>query len=148
MAKSTAAITNADITVTHGSGNVFTDLGFEDAEELQLKAVLTYHIYTRMKALGLTQKQACERLGIRQPDVSKLMHCMYTGFSSDRLLAFLVALDLDIDIILRPREHHIAAPHLRVHLRQPRAPRVPGAHSVGRRRSAGKKRQAANTTGA
>jgi len=116
MAKSTAAITNEDLTVTHGSGNVFADLGFDEAEaeELQVKALLTYHIYNRIKALGLTQKEAVARLGISQPDVSRLMHCKHTGFSSDRLLAFLVALDLDVDIVLRPREHHSAAPHLRI----------------------------------
>jgi predicted XRE-type DNA-binding protein len=123
VAKSAATMTNDDITITPGSGNVFADLGFDDAEELQVKAVLTYHIYNRIKALGLTQKQAAERLGIRQPDVSKLMHCKYTGFSSDRLLAFLIALDLDIDIVLRPRDHYSASPHLRVHLRQPRGSR-------------------------
>ena len=145
MAKSSAAITNEDLTVTHGSSNVFADLGFDDAEELQVKSILTYHIYRRIKALGLTQKQAGERLGISQPDVSKLMHCKYTGFSSDRLLGFLVALDLDIYIVLRPREHYTGAPHLRVHLRQPRAPRMPrlprapGLRPAGRRRSAEKK---------
>jgi predicted XRE-type DNA-binding protein len=145
MAKSAATLTNEDLTVTHGSGNVFTDLGFEDAEELQVKAVLTYHISSRIQALGLTQKHAAARLGLSQPDVSKLMHCKYTGFSSDRLLAFLVALDLDIDIVLRPRAHHAPASHLRVHLRQPRGPRlprvprVPGARTAERRRATAKK---------
>ena len=127
MAKSAATITNEDLTVTRGSGNVFADLGFDNAEELQVKAVLTYQVYNRIKALGLTQKQAAARLGISQPDVSKLMHCKHTGFSSDRLLAFLVALDLDIDIVLRPRDQHRVAPHLRVHFRQPRKPRLPRA---------------------
>jgi predicted XRE-type DNA-binding protein len=144
MAKSTAAVTNEDLTVTHGSGNVFADLGFEDAEDLQVKAVLTYHIYNRIKALGLTQKQAGARLGLRQPDVSKLMHCKHTGFSSDRLLAFLVALDLDIDIVLRPRDHHVVTPHFRVHLRQPRKPRLPRikeTRSAGRRRALAKERE-------
>ena len=63
---------------------------------LQVKAVLTYHIYNRIKALELL-KEAVARLGLSQPDVSRLMHCKHTGFSSDRLLAFLVALDLDVD---------------------------------------------------
>ncbi len=146
MAKSSAAITNEDLTITHGSGNVFADLGFEDAEELQVKAVLTYHIYNRITALGLTQKQAGERLGLRQPDVSKLMHCKHTGFSSDRLLAFLVALDLDIDIVLRPRDHHVVTPHFRVYLRQPRKPRLPRIKETRpavRRGSPGKKREGA-----
>ena len=33
MAKSRKTITNEEVSVTHGSGNVFADLGFADAEE-------------------------------------------------------------------------------------------------------------------
>ena len=116
MAKHTAAITTDDRTITHGSGNVFADLGFDaaEAEELQVKALLTYHISNRLKALGLTQKEAVARLGISQPDVSRLLRCRHTGFSSDRLLGFLVALDLDVDIVVRPCDHHQGTSHLRV----------------------------------
>jgi len=103
MAKSRKTIANEEISVSHGSGNVFADLGFEDAEELQVKAGLTHQIYNRIKALGLTQTQAGARLGIGQPDVSKLMNGRYTGFSTDRLIALLNALDVDVDIVVRPR---------------------------------------------
>jgi len=44
MAKSRKTITNEEVSVTHGSGNVFADLGFADAEELQVKAGLTHQI--------------------------------------------------------------------------------------------------------
>jgi predicted XRE-type DNA-binding protein len=128
MAKSTAPIMNEDLTVTHGSGNVFADLGFDDAEELQVKAGLTHHIASRIKALGLTQVQAGDRLGISQPDVSKLMHGRYTGFSTDRLLALLTTLDLDIDIVLRPCHDHGKAHRVRVRMMQPRRLR----HAVSR----------------
>jgi predicted XRE-type DNA-binding protein len=123
MAKSTAPITSEDITVTHGSGNVFADLGFDDAEELQVKAGLTHHIASRIKALGLTQAQAGDRLGISQPDVSKLMRGRYTGFSTDRLLALLTTLDLDIDIVLRPCHDHAESHRVRVRMMRPRRPR-------------------------
>ena len=105
MAQSRKTVMHDDIPVTRGKGNVFADLGFDEveAEELQVKAELTRQIYNRIKALGLTQKQAGTRLGIGQPDVSKLMNSRYTGFSTDRLLALLNALDVDVDIVLRPR---------------------------------------------
>ena len=93
----------ADIPVTRGSGNVFADLGFQDAEELQVKAALTRQIANRIKAFGLTQVQAATRLGISQPDVSKLMRCRYTGYSADRLIAILNALAVDVEIVIRPR---------------------------------------------
>jgi predicted XRE-type DNA-binding protein len=148
MDRSRETVTTDAIPVTRGSGNIFVDLGFDEAEaeELQVKAGLTYQIYNRIKALGLTQKQAAARLGISQPDVSKLMHCKYTGFSTDRLLAFLTALDLDIDIILRPCNDHVASHRVQVHFRQPRKPRLPRVPGV--RRGVSKRALAKKRTGA
>ena len=92
--------------VTRGSGNVFTDLGFKpgEAADLQIKAELARQIYNRIKALGLTQVNAAARLGISQPDVSKLMNARFTGYSTDRLISLLNALEVDVDIVLRPRK--------------------------------------------
>jgi predicted XRE-type DNA-binding protein len=47
--------------------------------------------------------EAATRLGLKQPDVSKLMQGRFTGFSTDRLLALITALEVDVEIILRPR---------------------------------------------
>ena len=91
------------IKVELGSGKVFADLGFADAEELQVNAGLTHQSSNRIQALGITQVQAGERLGIGQPDVSKLMNGRYTGYSTDRLIALLNALNVDVDIVVRPR---------------------------------------------
>jgi len=97
--------------VTRGSGNVFTDLGFkpEQAAELQIKAELVRHIYNRIRGMGLTQVQAAARLGVSQPDVSKLINARFTGYSTDRLIALLSALEVDVDIVVRPRKQ--GGPH-------------------------------------
>jgi predicted XRE-type DNA-binding protein len=94
--------------VIRGSGNVFADFGFkpEEAAELQIKAELARQIYHRIKALGLTQVEAAGRLGLSQPDVSKLMNARYSGYSTDRLIAVLNALEVDVDIVVRPRKRH------------------------------------------
>jgi predicted XRE-type DNA-binding protein len=89
-------------TIIEGVGNVFDDLSMPDAAAELVKAQLTFQIAKRIKALGLTQTTAAARLGISQPDVSRLMKRRPTGFSTDRLLALLTALDIDIDIVLRP----------------------------------------------
>lgn len=86
-----------------GSGNVFADLGFKNAATLQVKADLTRQIFIRLKKLKLTQSLAAKRLGIKQPDVSKLMAGQFTGFSIDRLLGLLTKLDTDISIVLHAR---------------------------------------------
>jgi predicted XRE-type DNA-binding protein len=88
--------------ITEGSGNVFADIGMPDAAAELVKAQLTFQIAKRIKALGLSQTGAAARLGISQPDVSRLMNRRPTGFSTDRLLALLTRLDIKVDIVLRP----------------------------------------------
>ncbi len=87
----------------HGSGNVFADLGLPNAEDLSLQAELTRRVYLRIKEMGLTQVQAAKRLGLKQPDVSRLMGGRHTGFSAERLFRALTALDEDIEIIVRKK---------------------------------------------
>ena len=53
--------------------NVFADLGFPNPEQELLKAQLTLQIYNIIKARELTQAQAGQILGIKQPHVSTLM---------------------------------------------------------------------------
>jgi predicted XRE-type DNA-binding protein len=89
--------------VIEGSGNVFADLGLPDAKELHLKAELVRQLSGRIQALALTQAEAGRRLGLKQPDVSKLVRGRHTGFSTDRLLALLNALAVDVEIVLHPK---------------------------------------------
>lgn len=85
-----------------GSGNVFKDLGVPNAEEHLIKAQLVYKIDKLMKARGLKQNEAAELFGVRQPDVSKMLHGEFRQFSVERLLRFLVALDQDVEIVVKP----------------------------------------------
>ena len=85
------------------SGNVFADLGFEDAEELLAKAKLVHAIAEAMEATGVTQTEMARMIGIDQSKVSKLLRGITDGFSSDRLLRILNRLDQDIEITIRPR---------------------------------------------
>src|SRR2546425_4991232 len=91
------------IPVVEGSGNVFADLGLRDAEDLRLKAELARQIGNRIKMLGLTQVEAAGRLALKQPDVSRLVNGRHTGFSVHRLIALLNRLEVDVEIVIRPR---------------------------------------------
>jgi predicted XRE-type DNA-binding protein len=93
---------NKGLEVEEGSGNVFRDLGFPNAAREQLKADLTLQIYRLIKARDLTQAEAGEILGIRQPHVSALMRGHSGAFSVERLMQFLTALGQDVEITLRP----------------------------------------------
>ena len=92
---------NAKIRVKEGGGNIFTDLGFANPEREELKARLTLQIYRLIKGRGLTQAQAGEVLGIKQPHVSSLMRGQSGTFSVERLMNFLVALGQDVQITLK-----------------------------------------------
>ena len=95
------------IKVEKSSGNVFADLGFANPERELLKAHLTLQIYRIIKNRGLTQAEAGEILGIKQPHVSALMRNRSGNFSVERLMDFLVALGQDVEITVRPtrRDH-------------------------------------------
>ena len=85
-----------------GSRNVFKDIGVPNAEEHLVKAQLVFKIDTIMKDRGLKQVDAADLFGIRQPDVSKMLRGEFRQFSVERLLRFLVALDQDVAIVVKP----------------------------------------------
>jgi predicted XRE-type DNA-binding protein len=87
-----------------GSGNVFADIGVPNADEHFIKAQLVYKIGQIIEARGLTQTAAAKRLGVKQPDISNMMRGQFRQFSVERLMRFLVALNHDVEIVVR--EHH------------------------------------------
>lgn len=91
--------------IVEGSGNVFADLGLPDADELLTKAPLVRRIGEIIKGRHLTQAQAAKLLDTTQPIVSNLMCGRISGFSLERLVRFLNALDRDVEIVvkLKPR---------------------------------------------
>jgi predicted XRE-type DNA-binding protein len=88
-----------------GSGNVFADIGFTNADEMLAKSELARHINKIIEHRGLTQVEAASLLNINQPKVSALKRGRLTEFSIDRLLRFLVALGQEVDITVRPASH-------------------------------------------
>ncbi len=91
------------VRVRDGTGNVFADLGFPNPEREQLKAHLMLQIYRLIRKRNLTQTQAGEILGIKQPHVSALMRGQSGAFSVERLMEFLTALGQDIQISVGPK---------------------------------------------
>jgi len=97
-----------------GSGNVFKDLGVPNAEEHLVKAQLVFKIDRIMKDRGLRQVEAAGLFGVRQPDVSKMLRGEFRQFSVERLLRFLVALDQDVEIVVKPHRGRNNAAALQV----------------------------------
>ena len=96
--------------VFRGTTNVFADLGYPDAEERQTKLRLAYTINQIVEERRLTQAAAAKLLHINQPKVSTLLRYKLEGFSVERLMRFLIALDRDVEIVIRkkPRSRPVA----------------------------------------
>jgi predicted XRE-type DNA-binding protein len=113
MAKASASkATPRDI--SRGSGNVFADLGFPDAEERQTKLRLAYALNTILDEQHLAQAAAAARLGLNQPKVSALRNYKLEGFSVERLMTLLNALGQDIEIVIRAKPRSRAAARISV----------------------------------
>ena len=92
-----------DEAISRGTGNVFADLGYADAGERQTKLRLAQAINAIVDARSLTQAVTAGLLGINQPKVSALANYRLDGFSIERLMTFLTALDRDVEIVIRKR---------------------------------------------
>lgn len=69
-----------------------SDTGHADTGENDLKTWIASHIARRMKTAGLTQTQAAELMGLKQPDLSAVLHGRLNGYSVERLARCLSAL--------------------------------------------------------
>ena len=97
-----------------GGRNVFKDIGVPNSDEHLVKAQLVFKIDTIMKRRRMKQSDAAALFGICQPDISKMLRGEFRQFSVERLLRFLVKLDQDVEIVVRPHRDRSNAPALHV----------------------------------
>jgi predicted XRE-type DNA-binding protein len=94
--------TNSEV-VVKSSGNVFADLGLQDAGEKQTRVRLAVAINQIIGSRRLSQTAAARLLEINQPKISALVNYRLEGFSVERLMHFLNALDRDVEIVIRKK---------------------------------------------
>jgi predicted XRE-type DNA-binding protein len=96
------------------TGNVFEDIGLADSGEHFVKAKLVLKIDVLMRERGLKQVEAAALLGVKQPDISKMLRGDFRQFSVERLMRFLVALGQDVEIAVTPHKSSATAAALHV----------------------------------
>ena len=89
--------------VVQSSGNVFADLGLQDAGEKPTRVRLAVAINQIIESRRLSQTAAARLLGINQPKISALVNYRLEGFSVERLMHFLNALDRDVEIVIKKK---------------------------------------------
>ncbi len=90
--------------ITKGSGNVFSDLGFDaqEAEELLLKAHLFHKLQDAIRGSEMTQVEVARLLGTDQSKVSRIIRGKMSDFSVDRITSYLLRLRWDLRIEAHP----------------------------------------------
>lgn len=89
--------------VVHGSGNVFRDLGLENADVEQFKAILAAEIIKTLDREHLIVRAAQDRTGIAAADFSRIRHADLGRFTVDRLMSILNRLGSRVDVKVRVR---------------------------------------------
>ena len=102
--------------IVEGSENIFADLDLPNADELLTKAQLMRRAGEIIKGRHLTQAQAAELLDTTQPIVSNLLNGRISGFSLERLVRFLTALDRDVEIVVKRRPRRRPKAQVKVRL--------------------------------
>lgn len=94
-----------DIEIVRGSGNVFADLGKQDADLLQFKALLAADIIKTLDAKALTVRKAEELTRIAAADFSRIRRARLDRFTVDRLMSILHRLgrEVEVSVSFRPR---------------------------------------------
>ncbi len=95
--------------IEQGSGNVFADLGLDDAGERKTKLRLAYALNRLIEKEELSQAAIAGRLGLTQPKVSALLNYKLRGFSTERLMQLFLALDCDVKIVVGKKPKSRAA---------------------------------------
>ena len=98
-------MTNDDMDLVRGSGNVFRDFGYPDAEVRQAKAMLAAEIIKVLDAQSLSTRQAAARTGIAHAEFSRIRNVRLDRFTFDRLLSILDKLGqhVEVSVTVTPR---------------------------------------------
>ena len=101
-----------EIEMYEGSGNVYADLGLEDADELFTRSQIGFLVFKILEDRKLKQREIANVLGIAQPDVSHLMNGHFSRFTTDKLLDFLKRLNQKVTI--QVSSHHKGEPYRQI----------------------------------
>lgn len=88
------------------SDNIFRDLGFSEAEAVNLlaRSRLMMAIEKTIKERGLSQTEAAKLLGVGQPRLSDLYHGKLERFTIDMLMKWLAKLGKQVIIKIENQE--------------------------------------------
>src|SRR5271170_7720056 len=92
--------------VVRGSGNLYEDFGYPDADVRQAKALMGAQIVKILDREGLSTRQAEARTGISHSEFSRIRRASFGRFTIDRLMTILGRLgqEVKISVKIHPRK--------------------------------------------
>ncbi len=90
-----------DLELVTGSGNVFRDLGDLDADLKQAKAMLAARIIAVLDDRKLTVRKAGSMTGFAAADFSRVRNADLGRFTLDRLIKILGSLDDSVEVTIQ-----------------------------------------------
>ena len=94
-----------DFELVYGSGNVFRDLGYPDADIRQAKCILAAAILKILDARQWSTRRAEEATGVSHADFARIRNVKLERFTLDRLMAILGKLgqEVELAVSVKPR---------------------------------------------
>jgi predicted XRE-type DNA-binding protein len=92
-----------DVELVRGSGNVWRDFGYSDADLRQAKGMLAARIIGALDERKLSTRQAAKLTGFAAADFSRVRNAAYGRFTLDRLIRMLHALDRQVEVAVTVR---------------------------------------------
>jgi len=95
--------------LVHGSGNVFRDLGKQNADVQQLKAILAAEIIRTLDKEDISVRKAQVRTGIAAADFSRIRNADLSRFTVDRLMTIINRLGSRVEVFVKVTRQNITA---------------------------------------
>ena len=92
-----------DFELVRGSGNVFHDFGYPDADIRQAKAILAAEIMKMLDTRQWSTRKAEQETGVNHADFARIRRANITRFSLERLMTILGTLGQEVELSLQVR---------------------------------------------
>ncbi len=102
---------NDEIEVVRGSGNVFKDFDYANADIEQSKAILAARILTLLDEKSLSTRKAAALTGFQQADFARIRKVDVGRFTIDRLVKMVNALDQENEVFIGFRPRNVSVSH-------------------------------------
>lgn len=107
-------MTNDELELVHGSGNVFADFGRPNAGLEQARAIVAAKTIGILDDRKLSTRDAEKLTGIAHSEFSRIRNTQLRRFTLDRMITILGRLDEDVEVnvTFRPRQPSADSPQL------------------------------------